>query len=85
MAMFWFPFPHGKGIKGDLIYAGDAKIYCDAFGGKGKRQYFSDDPYYTVIDQSFGRLLVRHHSLDEGFTGWFNIFDVKKVEREEKR
>ena len=65
---------------GKMIYAGDAKIYKSVWDKRGKKQYFSNDPIYTVIGEHGNNLLVRHHSLNEGNTGWFKKSDVNVVE-----
>lgn len=59
-----------------LIDAKGAPIYVSTYG-KGKHQYFADDPIYKVIDERGGWYLVRHHSLSSGITGWFKKNDVK--------
>lgn len=62
---------------GGRINAGNARIYADSYGGGGGRQYYSSDPIYTVLQERNGYLLVRHHSLSSGWTGWFKKGDVK--------
>lgn len=61
---------------GGRINAGGATIYADSYGGGGGRQYYGNDPIYTVLDEQRGFLLVRHHSLSSGYTGWFRKSDV---------
>lgn len=61
---------------GGQINAGGAPIYTQAGGTKGYSQYFKKDPIYTVVGEKNGYLLVRHHSLSSGYTGWFRRSDV---------
>jgi len=61
---------------GGKINAAGASIY-DYAGASPEHQYFSDDPIYTVLKEQDGYLLVRHHSLSSGYTGWFKKSDVK--------
>ncbi len=61
---------------GGQINAGGASIYTQAGGTKGYSQYFKKDPIYTVVGEKNGYLLVRHHSLSNGYTGWFRKSDV---------
>ena len=70
--------PPPKEIKvGGKINAGNARIYSDSYGGGGGRQYFASDPTYVVLDEKRGYVLVRHHSLKSGYTGWFKKSDVQ--------
>lgn len=62
---------------GGMINAGSASIFTSAYGGNALKQYFASDPIYTVLDEKNGFLLVRHHSLSKGSTGWFRKTDVK--------
>lgn len=62
---------------GGKINAGNALIYANSSGGGGGQQYFKDDPIYTVLQESNGYLLVRHHSTSSGHSGWFKKSDVK--------
>ena len=72
------PKPAAKAITvGGKINAGSARIYANSYGGGGGRQYFASDPIYTVLKEQNGYLLVRHHSLSSGSTGWFKASDVK--------
>lgn len=72
------PKPAAKAITvGGKINAGSARIYANSYGGGGGRQYFTSDPIYTVLKEQNGYLLVRHHSLSSGYTGWFKKSDVK--------
>ena len=73
--------PAGTINIGGTIDAGSAKIYASSGGGNGVTQYFSDDPIYTVLDEENGYLLVRHHSLNSGLTGWFRKSDVKAYKK----
>ena len=68
---------------GGRINAAGATIYrrSDRSDG-GTTQYFGSDPIYTVLSQQQNRygetmLLVRHHSLSSGNTGWFRMSDVR--------
>lgn len=71
------PKPAAKAITvGGKINAGSARIYANSYGGGGSRQYFASDPIYTVLKEQNGYLLVRHHSLSSGSTGWFKKSDV---------
>lgn len=70
--------PPPKTIKvGGKINAGSAKIYDYAGDNSGERQYFRNDPIYTVLSEQSGYLKVRHHKLSSGVTGWFKKGDVK--------
>lgn len=62
---------------GGKINAGNARIYADSYGNGGGTQTYRNDPIYTVLSESRGYLLVRHHSLSSGYTGWFKKSDVK--------
>ena len=62
---------------GGKINASGAKIYQYAGDKNGLNQYFKDDPIYTVLQEKNGYLLVRHHKLKSGATGWFKKSDVK--------
>lgn len=64
---------------GGKINAGSATIYSDSSGGGGGKQYFSSDPVYTVLQEKNGYILVRHHSLSSGYSGWFKKSDVKAL------
>lgn len=67
-------------VVGGQINAGNARIYADSYGGGGGSQYYSYDPIYTVLSKSSrGYILVRHHSLSSGWTGWFKESDVKAL------
>lgn len=61
---------------GGQINAGDARIYADSEGNGGGRQYYADDPIYTVIDERNGYILTRWHGESSGYTGWFWKDDV---------
>ena len=67
--------------KGDLISAEGAPIYASAGYSKGLGQYFREDPIYKVLDEVNGYVLVRHHRLSSGYTGWFKISDIKLINR----
>lgn len=62
---------------GGKINAEGAKIYSYAGDTSGSKQYFSNDPIYTVLDEESGYLKVRYHKLSSGITGWFKKSDVK--------
>ena len=62
---------------GGKINAGSATIYADSYGGGGGKQYYRNDPIYTVLQERNGYLLVRYHKLSSGYTGWFKKSDVK--------
>ena len=67
-----------KAIKvGGTINAGNAKIYKSSDGKGASTQYYKKDPIYTVIRENNGYVLVRHHTLKKGSTGWFKKSDVK--------
>ena len=62
---------------GGKIDATGAKIYGFAGDTTGEKQYYSNDPIYTVLKEENGYLLVRHHKLSSGASGWFKKSDVK--------
>ena len=62
---------------GGKIDASGAKIYGYAGDKSGKKQYYSNDPVYVVLEEKNGYLKVRHHSVKSGTTGWFKKSDVK--------
>ena len=62
---------------GGKINAGTAKIYAYVGDTSGDRQYYRNDPIYTVLAESNGWLKVRHHKLSSGVTGYFKKSDVK--------
>jgi TP901 family phage tail tape measure protein len=64
---------------GGKINAGNATIYSNSSGGGASTQYFKNDPIYTVLQESNGYLLVRHHSASSGYSGWFKKSDVKAL------
>lgn len=51
-------------------------IYSDSYGGGGARQYYANDPIYTVIGENNGYYLTRYHKLGAGYTGWFRKQDL---------
>lgn len=61
---------------GSMINAGGARIYSNSYGGGGGRQYFANDPLYTIVGENNGYWLVRWHNLSSGYTGWFRKGDV---------
>lgn len=73
MGLFYKLFGNHKGM---TIDAGNAYIYRDIYGGGGKKQYFSNDPIYVVLDENPTYYMVRHHSLSDGITGFFKKRDV---------
>jgi hypothetical protein len=60
----------GQVSVGGRIDAGSAEIH-DFPGAPGERQYFRNDPTYTVLEEQGDWIKVRHHSLSSGVTGWF--------------
>lgn len=60
-----------------VIIARDAPIYKDTYGSKGYYQYFHNDPMYIVLKDCNNYYMVRHHSLNEGVTGFFRKCDVE--------
>ncbi len=62
---------------GGQINAGSAKIYSTSSGGGATKQYFANDPIYTVLGENNGYWKVRWHKLSSGVTGWFKKGDVK--------
>ena len=62
---------------GGKINAGSAQIYDYAGDTSGERQYYRNDPIYTVLKEKNGWLQVRYHKLSSGITGWFKKSDVK--------
>lgn len=72
--------PAANTIKvGGKINAGSAQIYDYAGDKSGERQYFRNDPIYTVLAEKNGYLQVRWHKLSKGTTGWFKKGDVKAL------
>lgn len=70
--------PTSKAIViGGKINAGSALIYADSYGAGASTQYYSSDPIYTVLEEQGGYVLVRHHSLSSGYSGWFKKSDVR--------
>jgi hypothetical protein len=66
---------------GGKINAGSALIYEWAGDTTGARQYYRNDPYYTVLKMQGDWVQVRHHKLKSGITGWFKKSDVKAYAR----
>ena len=62
---------------GGKINAGGARIYEFAGDTSGSKQFYSDDPVYTVLEEKNGYIKVRHHRLSSGVSGWFKKSDVK--------
>ena len=62
----------GSRVKADP----NAVIYADSYGGGGGRQYYSNDPIYTVLDENNGYYLTRYHGVSGGYTGWFRKKDL---------
>lgn len=71
------PEPPKQITVGGKINAGNARIYATSYGEGGGTQTFRNDPIYTVLGERNGYLMVRHHSLKSGITGWFKKSDVK--------
>ena len=71
------PKPQSTSV-GSKINAGNAIIYADSYGGGGGKQYYASDPNYIVLDENNGYILVRHHKLKSGYTGWFKKSDLPK-------
>lgn len=61
---------------GSTINAKGATIYSNSSGGGAGRQYYGNDPVYTVVGENNGYWLVRYHKLSSGYTGWFKKSDV---------
>ena len=66
---------------GGKINAGSAQIYDYAGDTSGERQYYRNDPIYTVLKEQNGWLQVRYHKLSSGITGWFKKNQVKAYAR----
>ena len=64
-------------VVGGKVNAGSALIYSDSYGNGAGKQYYSSNPIYTVLKEKNGYVLVRHHSLSSGYSGWFKKSDVK--------
>ena len=62
---------------GGKINASGAQIYDYAGDTTGERQYYRNDPIYTVLEERNGYVRVRHHSQSKGTTGWFKKSDIK--------
>lgn len=77
------PTPAKEITVGGRINAGSATIYRhESKSDGGTTQYYRNDPIYTVLNQSTNKygetmLMVRHHSLTSGVTGYFRKSDVK--------
>lgn len=70
------PTPVKTVTVGSTINAKGATIYSNSYGGGGGRQYYGNDPIYTVVGENNGYWLVRYHKLSSGYTGWFKKSDV---------
>ena len=70
------PSPVKTVTVGSTINAKGATIYSNSSGGGGGRQYYGNDPIYTVVGENNGYWLVRYHKLSSGYTGWFKKSDV---------
>lgn len=79
------PDPPKQVTVGGQINAGNATIYATAWGQGGGRQYYRNDPIYTVLQKRNGYVLARHHSLSSGYTGWFKESDVKALATGKRR
>ena len=62
---------------GGKINAAGAKIYDYAGDTSGERQYYRNDPIYTVLAEKGGYLKVSHHKNPKVAIGWFKKSDVK--------
>jgi ribosome-binding protein aMBF1 (putative translation factor) len=71
------PKPQNNITVGGRVNAGSATIYADSYGGGAGKQYYASDPIYTVLRENNGYVLVRHHKLKSGYTGWFKKSDLK--------
>ena len=60
---------------GGKINAGNAPIY-DNIGATPEKQYFKNDPIYTVLKENGDWIQVRWHKASSGVTGWFKKSDV---------
>lgn len=65
------------GYGSGTINAGGAYIY-DYIGASPERQYYANDPIYTILQEKNGWLQVRWHGLSSGVTGWFKASDVTR-------
>lgn len=79
------PEPPKEITVGGMINAGGAWIYADSGGGGRGTQYYKNDPIYTVLSERNGYLLVRHHTMSSGYTGWFWKGDVSAYATGKKR
>ena len=73
------PNPSSKPVKaGARVQASpNAKIYDWRDGKDPKRQYFKDDPNYTVLQMVGEWVQLRWHKLNRGITGWMKKGDLK--------
>lgn len=73
------PNPPSKPVKvGARVQASpNAKIYDWRDGKDPKRQYFKDDPNYTVLQMVGEWVQLRWHKLNRGITGWMKKGDLK--------
>lgn len=62
---------------GGKVKASPSALIYDYPGEKGEKQYFANDPTYTVLKEQNGYVQVRYHKLSKGVTGWFKKSDVK--------
>lgn len=68
---------NGPIVKGGKVKASpSASIYDWRDGKNPERQYFRNDPYYTVLQMVGDWVQVRHKSLSKGITGWFKKGDL---------
>lgn len=75
-------FPVNNNYVGYMIKAEDVPIYKSASNyAKGYHQYFSEDPIYIVLKEYKNHVMVRHHSLNDGVTGFFKKKDVVVIDR----
>lgn len=75
---------HSNDYVGCIIKAEGAPIYKSISPiAKGYHQYFSSDPLYVVLKEYKNYVMVRHHSLNEGITGFFKKKDIVLIDRKE--
>ena len=79
------PAPEKQITVGGQINAGNATIYATSQGTGGGRQYYANDPIYTVLQEKGEYILVRYHKLSSGYTGWFKKSDVKALATGKRR
>lgn len=76
------PAPEKAISAGAKVKAGSSAPIFDWRDGKDpERQYYRNDPRYTVLQTHGNWVQVRHHSLSKGVTGWFRKGDLTAYER----